>query len=161
MRVVPFLFYLSLLACILLCAFFFLKFREFKNEEQDWLAIEASEKKEVALIQGEQEEVSEDAGLARQVVSWVDGARSIQPVSLLIARSVDANSTISELSLERNKDSPSQLNMALKIDGNGVTQLDRTLAALNEQNYRTYSAESTRGEGTLDYKATLIFQEKN
>ena len=75
---------------------------------------------------------------------------------------MDVKSSITELSLFRDLGNPNQVRIGLKFDNGGAKQLDTSLEAINAMGYRSYSAQQTAGKGgTLDYQATLIWQNTN
>ena len=95
-------------------------------------------------------------GLAK----WLEGSRPIQPVTVAIGRSMTKNSTIAELTLDRNPELPAHTNMQLKINGGGSEQIETTLDSITALNFQTYSANQTRGQNAIDFEATLIWNDK-
>ncbi|MFV1993868.1 MAG: hypothetical protein ACC661_00415 [Verrucomicrobiales bacterium] len=160
-KAIPVLFYIGIVAGLGLGTWFFLSLRAATVERDQWVDMESREKSAGEKLDAEMTEVMDQNERARDVVAWMEGAQAVQPLSVAITRSVAPTVTISELSLTRNAEIPSQIYFSLKMDGGEPDQIDRTLASLKELNYRAYSPSETRARDSLDYKATLIWQNPN
>lgn len=160
-RAIPILFYFCLVAGIALGSWFYLGFRNAAASKDYWTQEDTRQKQANETLSAEQTSILEQNERARDVVEWMEGAQALQPLSVAITRSVSPTVTISELSLTRNAEIPSQIYFSLKLDGAGPDQLDRTLAGVKELSYRAYSAQQTKAKDSLDYKATLIWQNPN
>ncbi len=157
-RVVPFLVYAGTVAALVLGTTFYLGLRNAASSKAYWVAEDAKSKSANEKLTGEKNSILEQNQRSRDVVAWMEGAQALQPLSVAITRSVAPTVTISELSLTRNAEIPSQIYFALKLDGAGPDQLDRTLASVKDLSYRAYSAQQNKAKDSLDYKATLIWQ---
>ena len=160
-RAVPILVYAGVLAAAILGTWFYVGFRNASASKDYWTQEDAKSKAANEKLSGEQKAILEQNQRARDVVAWMEGAQALQPLSVAISRSVAPTVTISELSLTRNSEIPSQIYFSLKLDGAGPDQLDRTLASVKDLSYRAYSAQQTKAKSSLDYKATLIWQNPN
>lgn len=160
-KAIPILFYVCLVAGVGLGAWFYIGLRNASASKDHWAGEDARQKQATEKISAEKAQIIEQNERARDVVAWMEGAQALQPLSVAITRSVSPTVTISELSLTRNAEIPSQIYFSLKLDGAGPDQLDRTLASVKELSYRAYSAQQTKAKNSLDYKATLIWQNPN
>jgi len=95
---------------------------------------------------------------ATDLENWVLASMPLQPLVVEIIRSMAPNSSIVELSLERDAETPSQLRLGLRLNTDSDKQLDQTLAAIKNMHYREFSPTQTRVRGDLDYKASLLWQ---
>ena len=162
LALLPIVFVLSVIAAIALNTLFFFQLRNSEQAKEEWklkVAEESAKQKEiVAMI----ELIKDEERRANDVRDWVEGSRQMQPLAVSIARSMDVKSSIAELSLLRDSENPKQIKLGFKFDNGGQKQLDATLEAVNALGYRSYSANQTAGkEGSLDYQATLIWQNSN
>jgi hypothetical protein len=157
-RAVPVLFYIGLVAACGLGSWFYVGFRSASASKEFWVQEDSKSQTANERIGKDRKEILEQNDRARDVVAWMEGAQGLQPLSVAITRSVAPTVTISELSLTRSTEIPSQIHFSLKLDGAGPDQLDRTLASVKELSYRAYSAQQTKAKSSLDYKATLIWQ---
>ena len=162
LALLPIVFVLSVIAAIALNTLFFFQLRNSEQAKEEWklkVVEESAKQKEiVAMI----ELIKDEERRANDVRDWVEGSRQMQPLAVSIARSMDVKSSIAELSLLRDSENPKQIKLGFKFDNGGQKQLDATLEAVNALGYRSYSANQTAGkEGSLDYQATLIWQNSN
>lgn len=95
---------------------------------------------------------------ATDLENWVLASMPLQPLVVEIIRSMAPNSSIVELSLERDANTPSQLKLGLRLNTNSDKQLDQTLASIKNMDYREFSPTQTRVRGALDYKTSLLWQ---
>ncbi|NNE94276.1 MAG: hypothetical protein HKN23_21725 [Verrucomicrobiales bacterium] len=160
-KLVPIAFYGCVLLSGLLCLFFFLSFRTHKASEEIWQERLQAAQAEQSTIVGKQTEIVEIAQRAEGIAKWLEGCRPIQPVTVAIGRSMTKNSSIAELSLDRNPEIPAHTFMQLKINGdNGSQQIETTLDAVTALNFQTYSANQVKGRNATDFQATLIWNDK-
>ena len=153
----PIVFYLSIVAAIGLNAFFFMQLKDAETSKAEWEEKAKSEDELKLTVKSQQDSIDLETARANDVVKWIDGAHPLQPLSLAITRSMNAKSTISELSLIRDRANPDQIWLGLKFDKGGTRQLDDTLDAIQSLGYRYYAAVQTQGQsGLMDYQATLI-----
>jgi hypothetical protein len=59
----------------------------------------------------------------------------------------------------RNTEIPRQIHFTLKMDGVTSKVLDQTLQGIRALNFRAYSAQQQKRDESLDYNATLVFQQ--
>jgi hypothetical protein len=95
---------------------------------------------------------------ATDLENWVLASMPLQPLVVEIVRSMSAQSSIVELRLERDAETPSQLRLGLRLNTESDKQLEDTLEAIRAMHYREFSPTQTRVRGDLDYKASLLWQ---
>ena len=162
LALLPITFVLSVIAAIALNTLFFFQLRNSEQAKEEWKLKVAEESAKQKEIVAKIEIIKDEERRANDVRDWVEGSRQMQPLAVSIARSMDVKSSIAELSLFRESENPKQIKLGFKFDNGGQKQLDATLEAVNALGYRSYSANQTAGkEGSLDYQATLIWQNSN
>lgn len=158
LRLVPILFYAVVLGGILLSAFFLLLLRNAAASEEQWKSETARRKQALADVQTRRDSIEQEVRRASDVVTWVEGARNLQPLVVAIIRSMEPGSSIAEFGLTRNPITPAQIKLKLKLNTQGTRQLDALLGEISSRNFRTYNPNQTQARGEIDYEATLIFQ---
>jgi hypothetical protein len=158
LRLVPILFYATVLGGILLSAFFLFVLRNAAAAGEQWKAETARRTQELADVQASRSSIEQQARRASDVVAWVEGARDLQPLVVAMIRSMEPASSIAELALARDPTTPAQVKLTLKLNTQGVRQLDTTLEQIAAHNFRTYNPNQTQARGEVDYEATLIYQ---
>jgi hypothetical protein len=158
LRLVPILFYLVVLGGIVLSGLFLVILRNAAAAEQQWKAQAAERTQRLNEVQAERRSLEGQAHRASDVVAWVEGARSLQPLVLGIIRSMEPTSSIASLGLSRDPATAPQVKLVLKLNTQDPRQLDTTLEAIAERNFRTYNPNQTQSRGEIDYEATLLYQ---
>jgi hypothetical protein len=155
-RLVPLLFYLSIV------------FFAVVGSVGVWHSRVAQDKRlslvnETAALQNEIEQTKAARGAldektleAMDLENWVLGSMPMQPLVVEIVRSIGENSSIANLSLERDTETPSQLKLALTLRTDSDAQLDTTLKAIRGLNYIDLSPTQSMVQGNLEYRATLL-----
>ena len=158
LRLVPILFYATILGGILLSGFFLLVLRNASTAEAEWKAEIARRNQELADVKSGRAAVERQTRRATDVVAWVEGSRNLQPLVVSMIRSMEAGSSIAELALARDATTPTQIKLTLKLNTQGTRQLDATLEQIVSRDFRTYNPNQTQSRGEIDYEATLIYQ---
>lgn len=162
LALLPIAFVLSGIGAIALNTLFFFQLSTSEKAKEEWKLTAAEESTKQKEIVAKIQAIKDEERRANDVRDWVEGSRQIQPLAVSVARSMDVKSSIAELSLLRDPENPTQIKLGFKFDNGGQKQLDATLEAVNTLGYRSYSANQTAGkEGSLDYQATLIWQNSN
>lgn len=157
MRVLPILFFFAIVGSIGLNALFAMQLKSSEKSKEDWTTKAADEEKTKAAVKVQQLAVDTEVRRSDDVINWVNGAAPIQPLALMIARSMgQTKSTIALLSLNRDKSNPNQIKLQLDFDKGGTRQLDYTLEQIQSLGYRQFSAVQTGDDVGLNYQATLI-----
>jgi len=160
-RIVPLLFYLAIIYGIAVNGYKVYRFQQLRVAISEHEARAEAENLQKNQITQKQQQMLDEINRAEEMAAWLNGARPVQPVVLSICRSFGANSSISQLSLERNPEIPEHTAFLIKINGDANRQLEGTIAALNELNYFPYSSQQVQGENALDYQATLVWRSED
>lgn len=158
-KLVPAAFYLASVASVFLSLWFFLSKKTYEATESDLQAQIAEKRAAEATSLADQQALVDEARRAESFAKWLDGARPLQPVAVVVARSMGKDSTIAGLSLQRNPEIPAHTFMQLKIDGGGSEQIETTLDSIYALDYQTYSAQQVKGRSSTDFQATLIHRD--
>jgi hypothetical protein len=159
LRLVPIGLYLSILAAIILNSLFLLNYSRALRDKEVQLAKNSEMEKDLTKIKTDRTALENEAKKATDVINWVESARPLQPLLVDISRTIAPDATIVDLRVERNNESASQLKFALRLNCDTIAQLEKTLGALDRQQFRAISPTQTVSKGEVDYKATLIWQD--
>lgn len=159
MRLVPLLFYLSLLFLLVVGSVASLHAKFSSDQRGAVLARINTLKAEIDSTKKQRASLESEIAQALDLEAWVLASMPLQPLVVAIIRSVAPGSEIVELSLERDADTPSQLRIGLKLNTDSDKQLEQTLAAIRSMHYREFNPTQTRSQGNLDYKASLLWQD--
>lgn len=159
LRLVPIGLYLSILMAVILNCLFVLQYSRALRDKEIEVSRNADMQKELTQLKTDRAALEKEAKRATDVIDWVESARPLQPLIVDIARTIEADATIVDLRIDRNAESSGQLKLALRLNCDTVDQLERTLAALERQQFRAISPTQTVSRGEIDYKATLIWQD--
>ena len=160
LKIVPITFYVGSVLSVLLSLYFYFSLKAYKASEAEMQQRQAAAQSEITRITAAQALINETSEKASGLAEWLDGSRPLQPVTVAVARSMQKEATIAELSLTRNPEIPAHTFMNLKINGAGTQQIQTTLEAIYALNYQTYSAQQVKGRNALDFQATLIYNDK-
>jgi hypothetical protein len=158
-RAVPIAFYFVTAASILLTLYFFLSKAAYQSREAEMAHRLSESQTEIAGYNSKQESIVSESRRAEGFAKWLEGSHPLQPVVAAIGRSMGKDSTIAELSLDRDPELPAHTFMQLKIDGGGSQQVESTLNEIYALDYLTYSAQQVKGRNSTDFQATLIYKE--
>lgn len=158
MRLIPIVFYLAAFAAIVLVSLTLLQMRQTIAE------LEATRSRTVVAAKMLEEAASDRTALesrakrASDLLQWVEGAVSLQPLVVGMARSLSARAAITELALARESDTTRQIQLSLKLQGADPNQLEQTIEAIRAASYRPFSARQAQQGNRIDYEASLIYQ---
>lgn len=159
MRLVPILFYLSLLFLAVIGSVASLHAKFSADQRRAVLAQIEAAKKEIEETKQQRSALEAQISEAMDLEAWVLASMPLQPLVVAVIRSMGPDSEIVEFSLERDADTPSQLRMGLKLNTGSDKQLEKTLSVIRSMNYREFNPTQTRVQGNLDYRANLIWQD--
>lgn len=159
-RIVPVLFYITVLGSIILLVFFSMETRKLAADRDREISRQDDQVMVTNELAGTSFEIEQENVRAEAVADWIETAQGLQPLVAAVARSVDGDSSIDTLSLKRNPEILSQIYMVLRLNGDVQEQIDISMGAVRELNYRSFSAKQSQGDGILDYETTLIWNGK-
>lgn len=160
MRLVPILFYV---VCLATGFFIFKDMKDVKEAEKERIAA-VKEKEEIAgeLTKLDEEKIKIENELyrAQSVAKWMEGSRVLQPVTVAIARTMPLETNITELSLERSPDLPSQVSLLVRMINATVAEVPKIESAVNRLHYRTHSGQQARQGDQVEYRSMLVWQDQ-
>ncbi len=157
LRIVPMVFYLTIVASILLNGLFFVRYSQAGKNKEMALLRETKLQADLAAAKDQRKALENETKKASDIQTWLDASRPLQPLIVEIARSIEADSSIVELRLDRDGDNPSQIRLSMRLGTDTARQLDVTLEKISSLRFRTFSPQQTMAKGEIDYKATLIW----
>lgn len=161
LKVVPLLFYVSVVVCTGLFVSFELQRKAAVNELQTRQSQALKFNQVATAVTQERKGVETANAWATEVAKWLEGAHNLQPLLVALGRGVGESATIAEVILARNSEIASQIQFTLKLDGVNSQVLDQTLEGIRKLDFRAYSAQQQKeGEG-LDYNAILVYQPRD
>lgn len=157
LKLVPLLFYILLGAAVLLGTLFFVQLRMASDRLEALSRALDQTNGEIQEVRRKREALQERILRAQDVESWVASSRPLQPLAVAIARSVEEGASIEELRFERGDQRGPQLTMDLRLGTRGIDQLDKTVRAIEEQNYRLFSPQQNVTADHIDFKSTIAW----
>jgi len=158
LRLVPILFYLSIVCGILMNGIFALQFADATRARDQATQELSATRANLAKVDEERKALEAEVKRASDIAAWVESSRPLQPLAVNIARSIGPESNIVDLKLERDPENPAQLKLALRLTGDSTKQLDLILERIAAEKYRIYTPQQTLIRGEIEYKATLVWQ---
>jgi len=158
LRLVPILFYGAVAFLLVIGALAFWNMRVATQKRDAVKERITSLQTEIAKTKAERAALEAKIREATDLEAWVLASMPLQPLVVGIVRSMDPQSSIVDLKLERDAETPSQLRLGLRLNTNSDQQLEDTLEVIRRMNYREFSPTQTRVRGDLDYKASLLWQ---
>lgn len=155
-RLIPILFYLSLIFLIVVGSLAMWHARVASVRYQDIVGQTAALDNEIKEIKAARAELEKNYRVSTHLYSWVESSMPLQPLVVAIINSMEPNSRIVELSLERDAVNPAQLKLSLIINTESDTQILRTLKVINSKNYLEFSPTQAKVKGNIEYRAILV-----
>jgi cell division protein FtsB len=157
-RIVPILFYGALAFLVVIGSLAFWNMRVATQKRDAIKQRITSLQTEIATTKADRAALEVKIREATDLEAWVLASMPLQPLIVAIVRSMDPQSSIVDLKLERDTETPSQLRLGLRLNTNSDQQLEDTLEVIRRMNYREFSPTQTRVRGDLDYRASLLWQ---
>ncbi len=159
-KAVPVLFYLSLVGAAYFMTMDWMAYKQAQKQK-----VEAEARKEdidAAAKKLNEEKSSLDAETlkAESLAKWMEGARNVQPVTAMIARTMPPEVRLSDLSIERSDEVPSNLSLSLRINGGTAAEVGLIETGVTRLNYRSFSAQQNKEGEVIEYRSTLVRQEQ-
>lgn len=157
-RLVPILFYCAIAFSLVVGSLAFWNGRVAAERRDETRRRVANISSEITQTKANRAALETKIREATDLEAWVLASMPLQPLVVAIIRSMGPNSSIVELSLERDTETPSQLRLGLRLNSDSDRQLEDTLKVIRDMNYREFSPTQTRVRGDLDYRASLLWQ---
>jgi len=159
LRVVPIVFYLAVVLAIVLNAVFAFQITSVTNQRETLKSEARRLQGEITQVRDQRRKLEGEAKRASDIANWIESTRPLQPLSVNIVRSMLPESSLVDLRLDRDGDTPTQIKLVLRMNSEVARQLELSQEAISGLNFRTYSPQQTVARGEIDYQATLIWQE--
>jgi len=159
LRLVPILFYCSIALAVILNSIYFIQFRLAVEERDSHVRQIAELRSQLATASGQRVALEKQIKKASDVEAWLESSRPLQPLAVAIARSIREDSTIIDLRMDRDPESPAQILFAIRLNTGSIKQLDTTLETIARERYRIISPTQNMSRGEVDYKAKLVWQD--
>ncbi len=159
-KAIPVLFYVSLVGA---AYFMTVDWIAYKNAQQEKLQAETRKAmidEEKNKLDAEKVELDQETAKAEGLAKWMEGARNVQPISAAIARSMPLEVRLSDLTLERSAQVPSNLALSLRINGGSITEIGMMETGLSRLQYRSVSPQQSKDGDVIEYKSTLVRQDQ-
>jgi hypothetical protein len=157
-RLVPILFYLSLVFVGVVGSASVWHARVASTRYQTVVQETSELQKKIDAAKAARSSLEKGIREATDLENWVLASMPLQPLVVGIIRSVVEGTTIVDLSLERDPETPSQLKLALTLNTESDKQIDETLKVIRELNYREFSPTQSMVKGNLEYRASLLWR---
>lgn len=156
-RLVPILFYCALAFLLVIGSVAVFHMRVAQNRRDEITREVAQLNTDIMATKAARDELGKQIRRATDLESWVLASMPLQSVIVAIIKSMDPRSSIVDLTIERDPDTPSQLQLNLRLNADSDGQLDTTLEAIRSMDYREFSPTQTMVRGDLDYRAKLLW----
>lgn len=155
-RLVPLLFYLAIVFAAVVGSVAVWHSRVAEEKRLSLVAETASLQQNIQQTKASREALDEETLQAIDLENWVLGSMPLQPLVVEIIRSIDTNSSLASLSLERDPETPSQLKLSLALRTDSNEQLESTLNRIRKLGYIDLSPTQSMVQGNIEYRATLL-----
>lgn len=156
---VPVLFYICVLGGIVLNISAYLRFHDATLKQNSFTQQQAEHESTKAQLETQEHAVEKEKIKAEKLAQWIEGTRTLQPLSVAIMRSIPAEITISDMNFERSTDIPAQINLNVRINNGSMEEVSHIQSSLQNLNYRPYNSQQLKSGETLEYKTMLVFQQ--
>lgn len=157
-RLVPILFYLAVLFAVIVGSLSLWNQKIAADKLAETRARIATLNSSIESTKASRSALELEIREAMDLEKWVLASIPLQPLVIEIIRSMNPDSQIVELRIERDTQTPSQLKLGLRLNTKSDRQLEQTLEVIKALNYREVSPTQSRSQGELNYQATLIQQ---
>jgi hypothetical protein len=159
MRAIPVIFYL-------VTAFgTFAMFKAYHDHKQASTELQAAaDEKEMhgmakATLDIERSRLDVERIRGEAVAKWVEGTRSLQPISVAIARSMPVESFITELNLQRQIEIPAQIELTLRMANASPIEVSKVEQNIQKLRYRSHSPQQNKQGDILEFRSMLVWQD--
>jgi hypothetical protein len=114
-------------------------------------------REQIASTRADIERIQNSSVQARAIEAWVSASLPIQPLIVAISRAVSAPSTLKELELAREADSPGRVRISLELSSDDPeSQMVSILEAIHNLGFREQSVTQTDSDGAIKFDAILV-----
>lgn len=160
LRIFPVLFFGSILGVAGIAGYSYFQMQIAEQKESQARTAEAGVQGEIARVAKEEEGINKEVKEANEVKDWLAGTNQLQSLVTTICSSINADSTITQLTLARQDELSSQVKMSLQLNSlKGAQQVDQIRTALaGALGYRSFQEDinSKGGKSELNFDCTWI-----
>jgi hypothetical protein len=156
---VPIMFYVGLLAGGYFGATSYMTYRQDTLDRDIWTQQRTDHEATKAGIEAEKAAVDTEKKKAEKLAQWVEGTRTLQPITVAVARSIPPEISLGEMTLERSPELPQQIFMGVKINNGTLEEVGRIQNAVGALSYRSYNSQQTKAADGLDFRTLLVWQQ--
>jgi hypothetical protein len=158
-KAIPVLFYLSLVGAAYFMTMDWLAYKHAQKEKGEAevrkTAVEEAKKK----LDDEKAALDLETTRAEALAKWIEGARNIQPISVAIARAMPLEVRLSDVTIERSEQVPSNLALSVRINGGSVSEIGMMETGISRLQYRSISPQQSKDGEIIEYRSTLVRQD--
>lgn len=158
-KLVPALFYLALVAGAYFMTMDWLAYKAAQRDKAQADTVKAEHDDVTARMGAEKAALDKETAKAQILAKWTEGGRNVQPVGVAIARAMPPETRLSDLTLERSDQVPSNLSLSVKISGASAAEVGMIETSLSRLQYRSFSPQQTKNGEVIEYRSTLVRQE--
>lgn len=158
-KLVPIAFYLALIGGTYVMTMDYMAYKRAQQDKQASEAVIANHQAVTAQQTAEKASLDGENAKAEEVARWIEGARNVQPISVAISRAMPAEVRLSDLSIERSEQVPSNLSLAVRINGGSANEVALIESSISRLNYRSYSPQQIKNGEIVEYRSTLVRQD--
>lgn len=159
-KMVPVAFYLALVGGTYFMTMDYMAYKKAQEKKVQAEGVKAEHETVTKQLMDEKIGLDAETAKAENVAKWVEGARNLQPISVAISRAMPPEVRISDLTIERSEQVPSNLSLSVRINGGSATEVGLIESSISRLNYRSYSPQQTKDNDIIEYRSTLVRQEQ-
>ncbi len=156
---VPVIFYICVVGGIFLNITAYVRYRDATMKRDSFHQQQAEHESTKGQLEAQESAVVKEKNKAEKLAQWIEGTRTLQPISIAIIRNIPPEITLSDMSFERSLDIPAQINLNVRINNGTMEEVSRIQTSLQTLNYRPYNSQQLKNGETLEYKTMLVFQQ--
>lgn len=147
---------LACLPCVLLATSCEDVFGSPKAGADDVLSLQ----EQIASAKADIERMQASSVQARAIEAWLSASVPIQPLIVTIIRSLSSQSTVKQLQLAREADSPGRVAISLQLSSDDPeSQTESILKAIHNLGFREQSVTQTNSDGTIKFDAVVVWKD--
>lgn len=159
-KLVPVFFYLALIGGAYFMTTDWMAYKKAQQEVAEAEAIKKNHQSITKQMAAEKAALDEETLKAQELAKWMEGARSLQPIGVAIARAMPAEVRLSDLVIERSSQVPANLSLAVRINGGSAADVALIENSITRLNYRSYSPQQSKDGEIVEFRSTLVRQEQ-
>ena len=156
---VPVLFYITLLAGAYFNVTSYLTYRKALQNKDTWRQTQSTQQQAKLKTETEKAGILKEKTRAEKLAEWVEGTRTLQPITVAIDRALPPEITMGSLTMERSLELPSQIILTIHLNNGTVEDVGHIQQGIGSLNYRPFNAQQTKNGDTLEYRSMLVWQD--